>query len=136
MSSPALKSPATASEDGTGRGTPLVTMPRPVPSSLAVAGDFSAGEDIAQTVRAANGQPGCDAAGLAVRRLTPKECERLQDFPDDWTRWKLADGQLVEQSDSARYREIGNAVTVSVPEWITRRLVAADVARAGKAGAA
>ena len=72
---------ADASEDGTGRGTPLVPYERPVPSSLAVAGDFSTGEDVAQTVRSAHGQPGCVTAGLAVRRLTPLECERLQAFP-------------------------------------------------------
>jgi DNA (cytosine-5)-methyltransferase 1 len=65
------------------------------------------------------------AAGQAVRRLTPRECERLQGFPDDWTRW-LADGS--EQSDSARYRELGNAVAVPVAAWITRRLASADAA--------
>jgi DNA (cytosine-5)-methyltransferase 1 len=66
--------------------------------------------------------------GMAVRRLSPLECERLQGFPDFWTRW-LADG--TEQSDSARYRQCGNAVAVPVAEWIARRLVAADVAAAG-----
>ena len=106
-----------------------------VATSLAVAGDFSTGEDVAQTVRSANGQPGCDTAGLAVRRLTPLECERLQAFPDDWTRWRLKDGELIEQSDSARYRQVGNAVTVAVPEWIARRLVAADSARGSLAEA-
>lgn len=45
----------------------------------------------------------------AVRRLTPTECERLQGFPDDWT---------AGQSDSARYRQLGNAVAVPVAEWI------------------
>lgn len=53
----------------------------------------------------------------AVRRLTPRECERLQGFPDDWT-----DGQ----ADSARYRQMGNAVAVPVVEWIIRRLVEVD----------
>lgn len=50
-----------------------------------------------------------------VRRLTPTECERLQGFPDGWT-----DGQ----SDSVRYRQLGNAVAVPVVEWISRKLVA------------
>jgi DNA (cytosine-5)-methyltransferase 1 len=49
-----------------------------------------------------------------VRRLTPKECERLQGFPDDWT---------VSQSDSSRYKMMGNAVTVPVVEWIIKRMV-------------
>jgi DNA (cytosine-5)-methyltransferase 1 len=48
-----------------------------------------------------------------VRRLTPRECERLQGFLDGWTE---------DQSDSARYKQMGNAVTVNVVEWIGRRL--------------
>jgi DNA (cytosine-5)-methyltransferase 1 len=58
-----------------------------------------------------------------VRRLTPRECERLQGFPDDWTRW-TADGR--EIADSHRYRMMGNAVTVPVAEWLGHRLVAVD----------
>jgi DNA (cytosine-5)-methyltransferase 1 len=72
-----------------------------------------------------------------VRRLTPLERERLQGFPDDWTRWRLdASGNEVEQSDSARDRQTGNAVAVPVVEWIASRLVAADLARGSEAGAA
>jgi DNA (cytosine-5)-methyltransferase 1 len=52
-----------------------------------------------------------------VRRLTPTECERLQGFPDGWT-----DGQ----SDSARYRQLGNAVAVPVVEWIAKRIIKAQ----------
>jgi DNA (cytosine-5)-methyltransferase 1 len=48
-----------------------------------------------------------------VRRLTPVECERLQGFPDDWTACV---------SDSQRYKQMGNAVTVNVIEWIGERL--------------
>lgn len=53
---------------------------------------------------------------IGVRRLTPKECERLQGFPDDWT---LVDGA----SDTKRYAAIGDAVTVSVAKWIGRRIL-------------
>jgi len=53
------------------------------------------------------------ANDVDVRRLTPVECERLQGFPDGWT-----DGQ----SDSHRYKQMGNAVTVNVIEWIGKRL--------------
>lgn len=49
------------------------------------------------------------AEPLQVRRLTPMECERLQGFPDGWTE---------TQSDSQRYRQMGNAVTVNVIESI------------------
>lgn len=69
--------------------------------------------------------------GGGVRRFTPLECERLQGFPDDWTRW-TADGR--EQSDSARYRQIGNAVAVPVAEWIGRRITAADATLARTLG--
>lgn len=62
-------------------------------------------------------------AGAAVRRLTPLEYERLQGFPDEWTKF-LADG--AEQSDSARYRELGNAVAVPVSQWIAGRIAAVE----------
>lgn len=57
-----------------------------------------------------------------VRRLTPVECERLQGFPDDYTRY-TADG--TEFADGPRYRMLGNAVCVNVSQWIGRRIVAA-----------
>jgi DNA (cytosine-5)-methyltransferase 1 len=50
-----------------------------------------------------------------VRRLMPIEMERLQGFPDNWT-----DGQ----ADSNRYKQMGNAVSVPVAEWIIKRMVA------------
>lgn len=56
---------------------------------------------------------------LAVRRLTPRECERLMGWPDDWTRW---DDQGNEIADSHRYRMCGNGVVSNVAEWIARRL--------------
>ena len=69
------------------------------------------------------------ASGL-VRRLTPLECERLQGWPDDFSRWR-ADG--TEISDSQRYRMIGNGVAAPVAEWIGHRLVAVD-STGGKRG--
>jgi site-specific DNA-cytosine methylase len=56
--------------------------------------------------------------GMVVRRLTPVECERLQGFPDDWTQIGSADKPT---ADSHRYKQLGNAVTVNVAEWIGRR---------------
>lgn len=57
-----------------------------------------------------------------VRRLIPVECERLQGFPDDWTfpRHRIDD---VDRLDSLRYHAIGNAVTVSVAEWLGERIL-------------
>ena len=48
-----------------------------------------------------------------IRRLTPIECERLQGFPDGWTD---------EQSDTQRYKQLGNAVSVPVIEAIVRKI--------------
>jgi DNA (cytosine-5)-methyltransferase 1 len=104
---------ADASEDGTGRGTPLVPVFAPLTAGTA------AGPGVSPAGRRMEDAWNLAAAGRAVRRLTPRECERLQGFPDDWTRW-LADGS--EQSDSARYRQLGNAVAVPVADWITHRL--------------
>jgi len=55
-------------------------------------------------------------AQYGVRRLTPVECERLQAFPDGWTE--------PAGSDSARYKALGNAVTVNTVGWILRRMKA------------
>jgi DNA (cytosine-5)-methyltransferase 1 len=86
-----------SSEDGTGRGTPIIPQDN-----------------------------------LTVRRLTPRECERLQGFPDDWTlekaevelvgnEWK-ATGKVAKQADGPRYKQLGNAVTVNVAAWFGGRL--------------
>lgn len=60
---------------------------------------------------------------MAVRRLTPRECERLQGFPDDYTaityRGKPA-------ADGPRYRALGNSMAVPVMRWIGQRLAAVD----------
>jgi DNA (cytosine-5)-methyltransferase 1 len=119
-----------ASEDGTGRGTPLVPIGFTT-SDL----DRPRDDGQAPPVKAnRNGQDTGSGASVmvvtptAVRRLTPRECERLQGFPDDWTRWLAGD---VEQSDSPRYRELGNAVAVPVATWIARRL-AAEAGRAAR----
>jgi DNA (cytosine-5)-methyltransferase 1 len=50
-----------------------------------------------------------------VRRLTPMECERLQAFPDGWTEPAV--------SDSARYKALGNAVTVNTVRWVLGRML-------------
>lgn len=55
------------------------------------------------------------ARGGRMRRLTPRECERLMSWPNDWTRYgRSSDGEPVELSDSARYRLCGNGVVAAV----------------------
>jgi DNA (cytosine-5)-methyltransferase 1 len=72
------------SEDGTGRGQPIVAQPT-----------------------------------LAVRRLTPRECERLQGFPDDHTMVPYRGKPAV---DGPRYKALGNSMAVPVMRWIGRRI--------------
>ena len=60
---------------------------------------------------------------MAVRRLTPLECERLMGWPDDHTRYK-ADG--TEQADTHRYKQCGNGVASPVAEWIGKQLMKLD----------
>ena len=73
-------------------------------------------DDKSLTIATANDQTLLNEG--TVRRLTPVECERLQGFPDDWT---------AGQSDSARYKQMGNAVAVPVVEWLIQNIV--DVAK-------
>ena len=53
-----------------------------------------------------------------IRRLTPIECERLQGFPDDWTK-RGTEGLI---SDTQRYKMCGNAVTVDVVAAVAERI--------------
>lgn len=57
-----------------------------------------------------------------IRRLTPKECERLQGFPDNWTSKGIIDGKVVDMSDTQRYKQCGNAVTVDVVQAVAERI--------------
>jgi DNA (cytosine-5)-methyltransferase 1 len=52
--------------------------------------------------------------GYRIRRLTPIECERLQGFPDDHTAFGNYDGVVKPMSNTQRYKQCGNAVTVDV----------------------
>jgi DNA (cytosine-5)-methyltransferase 1 len=60
-------------------------------------------------------------SGLRIRRLSPVECERLQAFPDDWTKYG-AKGELI--SDTQRYKMCGNAVTTNVIQAVFERIFA------------
>ena len=60
------------------------------------------------------------AIAMAVRRLTPVECERLQGFPDGYTNipWRKA----TESPDGPRYKALGNSMAVPVMAWIGKRI--------------
>ena len=114
------------SEDGTGRGTPLVPVARTV-SLRARDGATAAelGDDTGNALRASQG--GGDKAHVlfrgSVRRLTPRECERLMGLPDDWT---AIDWRGRPAPDGRRYRAIGNSMAAPVIGWVLDRLMAVD----------
>lgn len=145
-----------ASEDGTGRGTPLV------PISFRIAGDGNAYEegsiaaplttgtdssattiafDLNQITSKANRSrpdpavhhtlpatscPPHLAMPWAVRRLTPRECERLQGFPDDFTRIPYRGKPADKCPDGPRYKAIGNSWAVNCADWIAERIEAVE----------
>lgn len=103
------------SEDGTGRGQPIVTHYQEGQYGIAeypTSGTIRAG-------RIPEHEMVLNHTEMAVRRLTPRECERLQGFPDDWT-LVLVRGKPA--ADGPRYKAIGNSMAVPVMAFIGRRI--------------
>jgi DNA (cytosine-5)-methyltransferase 1 len=143
-----------ASEDGTGRGTPLVPVAAPICFS---AKDYGADaiSDLSPTLRSGGHNESHANAGVMpaiafdarqsdviqygdkagpldtdgstigiltnwrVRRLTPRECERLQGFPDDYT---LISIRGKPAADDPRYKALGNSMACNVMRWIGTRI--------------
>ena len=83
--------------------------------------------EIHHVLRAGTKQPtGVLESTMAVRRLTPLECERLMGWPDDHTRYK-ADG--TEQADTHRYRQCGNGVASPVAQWVAEQMTKVEYAK-------
>ena len=65
-----------------------------------------------------SGTPNCSIlknnSTYRIRRLTPIECERLQGFPDNHTEYGIYDGEVKKMSNTQRYKQCGNAVTVDI----------------------
>lgn len=81
------------------------------------------GLEPAETTNALHcGQTPAALSGMAVRRLTPRECERLQAAPDDWT--LVPNDRGKPMADGPRYRMCGNSFTATVIRWIGRRIEA------------
>lgn len=133
-----------ASEDGRGRGTPLVPIAfaqntrdevRLQGGDGQIAGTLASEPGMKQTtyISFRVNDHGADAtedqsptlrrqgvqAGMAVRRLTPRECERLQGFPDDYT---LTPYRGKPAADGPRYKALGNSMAVPVMHWIGQRI--------------
>jgi len=84
-------------------------------------------EDAAFTIAATQDQTLFDPSdGYVVRRLTPLECERLQGFPDDWTRVPYKGKPAEECPDGPRYKACGNSMAVPVMRWIGERMARVD----------
>ena len=60
--------------------------------------------------------------GMAVRRLTPVECERLQGFPDNYTQIEWRGKPAEECPDGHRYKALGNSMAVPCMAWIGKRI--------------
>jgi DNA (cytosine-5)-methyltransferase 1 len=98
--------------------TDLVAAPIAFPSTMSGTQHASA-ENIAPSMGSANQT--AVATPMAVRRLTPTECERLQGFPDGYTNipWRGKD----ESPDGPRYKALGNSWAVPVVAWIGQRIM-------------
>ena len=126
-----------ASEDGTGRGTPIVPVALSI-MPMNSGKDFKGREtDVSQPVMAA-GPSGGNQGGdyivqSAVRRLTPSECERLQGFPDDYT---AVPHRGKPTADGPRYKALGNSMAVPCMAWIGQRIAAVDALPINQAVAA
>jgi DNA (cytosine-5)-methyltransferase 1 len=110
---------ADASEDGTGRGTPIVAR-------MVAYGEYTE-DGMAGAIKARDYKDATDlvyAKQGRPRRLTPLECERLMGWPDQHTAHGVKeDGIAYALSDTARYRLCGNGVGTPVAAWIADRLV-------------
>lgn len=85
---------------------------------------FGLGEngDPAHTLTSA--MPHGVATSMAVRRLTPVECERLQGFPDNWSRISWKGKPETDCPDGPRYKACGNSMAVPVMRWIGEQIKA------------
>ncbi len=82
-------------------------------------------EDACGTLKVGGDAP-VMAKRSVVRRLTPMECERLQGFPDNWTRIPYRGKPEEECPDTPRYKAVGNSMAVPVMRWIGERIAMSE----------
>ncbi|MBN9576169.1 MAG: DNA cytosine methyltransferase [Alicycliphilus denitrificans] len=107
-----------ASEDGTGRGTPLIPVAVQASQSGVRINDTIGTLDANYGSRRHNGV----MHGMQVRRLTPTEAERLQGFPDGYTAIPWRKKPADQCPDGPRYRALGNSWAIPVVRWIGQRI--------------
>lgn len=92
--------------------------------------EFGNYEDVSPAVKVGSGSggepPGVCIPNVGIRRLTPIECERLQGFPDDYTRIPWRKKPAEQCPDGNRYKVLGNSMAVPVMRWIGSRIDAVD----------
>jgi len=82
-------------------------------------------DESSETLRATKRGPFTDYyQAMTVRRLTPRECERLQGFPDDYTLIPWRKKAANDCPDGPRYKALGNSMAVNCMEWIGERIAA------------
>lgn len=126
-----------ASEDGTGRGTPLVPVAHPIAFMSNESMSSGDNQNIAPTLRIGSGGQGQAVAAAipvgqawAVRRLTPTECARLMGVPDDFLRITYRGKPA---ADGPMYKALGNSQATNVMRWIGHGLADAIAAQRGHA---
>jgi DNA (cytosine-5)-methyltransferase 1 len=87
---------------------------------------FEGPHDTANIRAASGGSSRSYVAASAVRRLTPRECERLQGFPDDYTLIPYRNKPASECPDGPRYKALGNSMAVPCMAWIGQRIAAVE----------
>ena len=103
-----------------GNNTPMVAQPI-LSFDTQFGSNANVFENQSPTLKSTQTSPSITQPDLAVRRLTPLECERLMGWPDNHTLHR-ADGTT--NSDSARYKQCGNGVAAPVAAWIAKHLKA------------
>lgn len=110
------------SEDGTGRGQPIVTAYSTKLHHTSACGVGKLYEEYTASLDACSPPPAL-LIPSQVRRLIPRECERLQGMPDDYTMIPWRGKPASECPDGPRYKAIGNSKAVTVVRWIGRRIL-------------
>ncbi len=110
-------------QNASGRNTPMVMQAAGVDfQNCGGTGDLCG--TIMGEAQKKGGQAGHGVvASMSVRRLTPRECERLQGFPDDYT---LVTYRNKPAADGPRYKALGNSMAVPVMRWIGERIASVD----------
>src|SRR5207237_451040 len=96
-------------------------------NSVSICSDLSptigaSGAGFSRTGNARTESEAVVSVGMQVRRLTPVECERLQGFPDDYTKVPYRGKPASECPDGPRYKGLGNSMAVPVMAWIGERI--------------